>query len=72
MVWIEIERTDSKEQNEKNASNYTKLIHKLGMPKYNRVEWNEVRRTYEYIDQAEGFTEMGDEGRYFNLDYLSK
>ena len=71
-VWIEIEYTDSEEKNHANAEKFTKLIHKLGCPDYQKFEWNESRFTYEFIDQAGCSTELADQGMYFSLDFLIK
>jgi hypothetical protein len=71
-VWIEIEYTDSNKKNHANAEKFTKLLHKLGIAKYQRVEFNEEKFVYELFDQADGFLELADQGHYFNLDFLIK
>lgn len=75
-VWMELDRPENDEQGHARAAALTRLLAKLGFQPRKGGEtvwwWPEKGRYCFTLDEAGGFVEAGDNGHWFNLDYLSR
>lgn len=73
-IWIELERSPSKERNERSAALANKLLEKLvspeRLPPQSRFKWNDYRKVYDYGGQM-GWRELSDDGMHFDLGALA-
>ena len=74
-VWIEIERGDDKEENQKRAELFTNMINRLrGGKQECKVWWFEEKNRYAYISTLEdgSYVILDDDGHLFNLELYGR
>ena len=75
-VWIEIERTDDKEANEKRAELFTNMINRLRRDNADsgKVWWYEEKNRYAFTANTEdgSWVILDDDGHLFNLDFFGR
>ena len=69
-LWVELERDPINEVNEKRAALLSAMLEKLGAQP-NAIFYDRKAMLYcRVIDGAGSFTELGNDGAWFNLDFL--
>ena len=75
-VWIEIKRSDDKEENQKRAKLFTNMIHRLRGRDDVRsaVWWCEEKNRFAYSANTDDhdFLILNDDGHWFNLDLFGR
>lgn len=74
-VWIELERTDSADLNQKNADMANRMLERLAKPEdlplQKRFSWSQNDRRYHYGGTM-GYKVLSGDGEWFNLEYLGR
>jgi len=72
-VWIEIEKPENDKQGHDRAIALGKMLNLLGVPYTQPVFWFPAKGRYCFqVDSGGSFVEAGDNGHWYNLDYLAE
>lgn len=71
LVWIEIIRTESAEENHEKAKKFNALLKRLGI-EYCEISYSERAGRFLHTNKACGsFLTLEDDGHFFNLDFIA-
>ena len=71
--WFELELPKKNYDGHEIAKKACILLNKMGIDYTNPVWWNSKKHCYCFtIDSAGSYVEAGDNGNWYNLDYLTK
>lgn len=74
-VWIELEPTSDEETGKARAALLSRMLKRLGADfgRHEPVFWHPRHHRYCFTrDVAGGYTEAGDHGNWFNLDFFGR
>lgn len=72
-IWIELDRPLSDVHGEELARKASLMVNRMGVPWPNPIFWSEHSKMFCFVtDEAGSFEEAGDNGHWYNLDWLAK